>query len=152
MHELDDLRAVGQGIIETAMVAVTSPSLAEISEVKAAVAVKDDVVRRRQFVTPALAVEDARLAGARIDPLNVAALVILSRPGREKPAFGIFVAAIVAQIERAIRAAGEPVWAAARRPDRGFAAVRRDAGNRVAGDLAQGHRAIGHRDGSLGKS
>ena len=133
------------------MVAVARPPLAEIGEIKPALAVEDDVVRRRQFVPAALAVEDAGLAGARIDPLDIAALVILGRPGRQKPALGIFVAAIVAQIERAVGAAREPVRPAARRPDRRFAAVRRDAGDRAAGDLAQDDRAVGHRHRPLGK-
>src|SRR6202035_3971974 len=88
---------------------------------------------------------------ARIDPLDIAALVILGGPGRQEPALGIFVAAIVAQIERPVGAAGEPVRPATRRAERRFAAVRRDAGDRAPGDLAQDHRAVGHRDRPLGK-
>src|SRR6516164_3419486 len=133
------------------MVTVTRPALAEIGEIEATLAVEDDVVRRRQFVAAALAVEYAGLAGARVDPLDVPALVVLGRPGREKSAFGIFVAAIVAEVECPVRAAGEPVWPPARRPDRRFAAVRSDPRDRTPGDFAQDHRAIGHRDRALGK-
>src|SRR6202007_139919 len=97
------------GVVEPAMIAVAAASLAEIGEIKPALAIKDDVVRRRQFVAVALAIEDAHLAGARIDPLNVAALVIPRRPGREKAACGIFGAAIVAEIERAVGAARQAV-------------------------------------------
>src|SRR5881394_808716 len=99
----------------------------------------------------ALAVEDARLAGARIDALDVAALVILGRSGRQKPTLGIFVAAIVAKVKRAVGAAGESIRPAARRAESRLAAVRRDAGNRAAGDLAQYNRAVGHRDRPLRK-
>src|SRR5580704_17464332 len=102
MYELDNLGAVGQRIVETAMVAVARPPLAEVGEVKPALAVEHDVVRRRQFVPAALAVENARFASSRIDPLDIAALVVLGRPGRQKPALGIFIAAIVAQIERPV--------------------------------------------------
>src|SRR5206468_2316192 len=55
-----------------------------------------------------LAVENARLAAARIDALDVAALVILGRPRREKPALRILVAAIVADIESAVRPRATP--------------------------------------------
>ena len=95
------------------MVAVAPAPLAEIGEIKPALAVEDDVVWRRQFVAAALAIEDAHFTGARIDPLNVAALVILRRPGREKAACGIFGAAIVAEIKRAVGAARQAVRPAA---------------------------------------
>jgi len=64
------------------MVAVVRIALAEISEIKTALAVEDDVVRRREFMPVALAVEGARLAGARLDALDTAVLVILGGPGR----------------------------------------------------------------------
>src|SRR3984893_1751995 len=151
MDELDYLRAVRKRVVKPAVVAVAPPSLSKIGEVKPTLAIEDDVVRRRQFVPAALAVENARLAGARIDPLDVAALVILRRPGREKPALSILVAAIVADIKSAVWAARDPIRPAARRPDRRLAAVGRDAGDGTAGDLAQDHRAIGHRHRPLGK-
>ena len=56
----------------------------------------------------ALGVQDPRIAGVRIDPLNIAATVILGRTGGQKPALGIFVAPIVADIERAVRATATP--------------------------------------------
>src|SRR5206468_5572758 len=89
MDELDDLRTVGERVIEPAVIAIPPSPFAEIGKVKSALAVEDQIVGRRQFVTAALAVENARLAGARIDALDGAALVILGRPGREKPALRI---------------------------------------------------------------
>src|ERR1700740_2776789 len=94
--------ALGKGEEGPAMIAVAPTSLAEIGEIKPALAIEDDVVRRRQFVAAALAIEDTHFAGARIDPLDVAALVILRRPGSEQAALGIFGAAIVAEIEGAV--------------------------------------------------
>src|SRR6266404_3800712 len=133
------------------MVAVAPSPLAEIGEVEATLAVEDDVVGRRQFVAAALAVENARLAGARIDALDIAALVILRRPGREEPALGILVAAIIADIKSAVGAAGDPVRPATGRPDRSLGAVGGDAGDGTPGDLAQDDRAVGHRQRPLGK-
>src|SRR5262249_34384309 len=133
------------------MIAVVCVALAEIGEIKAALAVEDDVVRRREFMPVALAVEGAGLAGARVDALDMAVLVILGWPGRQKPAFGIFVAAVVADIERAVGSPREPVRSATRRPDRRVTAVRRDASDRAAGDLAQDHRTVGHRHWPLGE-
>src|SRR6516162_6451485 len=43
VYQLDDLRAVGQGVIEPAMVAVAPPPFAEIGKVKPALAVENDV-------------------------------------------------------------------------------------------------------------
>src|SRR5206468_12497408 len=88
----------GERVVKPAMVAVAPPPFAEIGEVKPALPVEHDIIRRRQFVTAALAVENTRLAGARIDPLDGAALVILRRPSREKPALRVLVAAVVAVI------------------------------------------------------
>src|SRR5438128_2699581 len=118
MEELDDLRTVGERVIKPAVIAIPPSALAEIGKVKPALAVEDQVVRRRQLVAAALAVENARLAAARIDALDGAALVILGRPGREKPALRILVAAIVADIESAVRASRDPVRPAAGRRDR----------------------------------
>jgi hypothetical protein len=133
------------------MVAVARPPLAEVGEIKAAMAVEDDVVRRRQFVPTTLAVENPRVRGARIDPLDIAALIILGRSRRKKSAFGVFVAAIVAEVEGTVGAARESVRPAACIPDRRFAAVRGDAGDCAARDLAQYDRAVGHRHRALGK-
>src|SRR6516165_893740 len=133
------------------MVAVVRIALAEIGEIKAALAVEDDVVRRREFMPVALAVEGAHLAGTRVDALDIAVSVILGRSRRQKPAFGIFVSAIVADIERAVGSPREPVRSATRRPDRRVAAVRRDTGDCTAGDLAQDDRAVGHRNWPLGE-
>src|SRR6516164_4297440 len=133
------------------MVAVAPAPFAEIGKIKPALAVEHDVVRRRQFVAAALTVEDTHFAGARIDPLDVAALVILRRPGREKAPRGIFRAAVVAEIERAVGPAGEPVRPTAGGREHGLGAARGHASNRTAGNLAQNDRTVGHRDGTFGK-
>src|SRR5262249_26766529 len=95
--------------------------------------------------------ENARLAGARVNPLNIAALVILGRTCREKPALGIFIATIVAKIEPTVGAARQSVRTTTPRPDRRFAAVQRDARHAAPFDLAQNHRAVGHRDWTFRK-
>src|SRR5262249_41995245 len=145
MDQLNDLRAVGERVVKPAMVAIATPPFAKVGEVEAAPTVEYQVVRRRQFVAVALAIENARLAAAWINALDISALVILGRPGREKPALRVFVAAIVADINSTIGAAGDPVRPAAWRPDRSLRTVGRDPGDRTAGDLAQDHRAVGHR-------
>src|SRR5262249_55568689 len=118
---------------------------------KTAMAIEDDIVRRRQFMPVALAVEDARLAGARIDALDPAALVILGGPRRQKTALSIFVAAIVADIKRAVRAAREPVRPAASRPDRRFAAIRRNLRHLLSLDFAKDDRTVSHCDWAFRK-
>ena len=127
------------------MVAITPSPFAQIGEVKATLAVKDQVVGRRQFVPTALAIEHPRLAGARIDPLDVAALVISGGPGREEPALRVFIAAIVADVKRAVGADRETVWSAARTGDRLLLSIGFDARDFAGGDLDDKHRAVRHR-------
>jgi len=50
--------------------------LAEISEIEAASAIENDVVRSVQFVVAATVVKKARLAGLRIDPFDASAGIV----------------------------------------------------------------------------
>src|SRR5215471_1143850 len=145
IHQLDDFRAVRQRVIEPTIVAMRRVPLTEIGEIEPALAVEHDVVRRRQFAAVELAVEHARLAGLQIDALDRAALVIGPGAGRQKARCRLIDgAAIVADIERAVRAGRDAVRPAARLADLGFAAVRRDTRHLPAGDLAEDDRAVGH--------
>src|SRR5581483_4988464 len=76
----------------------------------AALPVEHEVVRCRQFVAVALAVEGAGLAGLGVDALDRPALVVGRRAGRQEARRRLVDgAAVVADIERAVRAGGDAV-------------------------------------------
>src|SRR5205814_6536428 len=144
--QLGDLGAVRQRVIEPAMVTLVRVPLAEIGEVEPALAVEHNVVRRRQFVAVAFAVENARLDRLRIDALDRAALVIGPGPGRQKARIRLINgAAVVADIERAVGPGRNAVRPAAGLADLALAAVRRDPRHLPPGNLAEDDRAVGHR-------
>jgi len=69
-------------------------------------------------------------AGLRVDALDRAALIVLRRSGRQKSALGILVAAVVADIEGAVRSDGQAVRHAAGVGDALGSAIVLDAGTR----------------------
>src|SRR5438105_1633382 len=120
-------------------------ALAQIGEVGPALLVEHDVIRRRQFMVVALAVEGAGLAGLWVDALDRAALVIGRRTGRQEAGCRLVDgAAVVADIKGAVRTGRDTVRPAAGFADLALAAVRGDAGHLPAGNLAEDHRAVGH--------
>ncbi len=134
------------------MVALVRVALAEVGEIEAALSVEHDVVRRRQFVAVALAVEDARFPGLWVDALDRAVLVVGRRAGRHPARRSVIgAAAIVANVERAVGAGGDTVGAAAGLADLALAAVRHDAGDLAAGNLAEDHRTVCHPYRPFGK-
>jgi hypothetical protein len=74
------------------------------------VPVEDEVVRRAQFSSGAFAIEDARLTRSQINAFDTPA-VVGDRTGRSgvSPALAPEIAAIVADVESAIRTEGRSV-------------------------------------------
>ena len=66
------------------MIAMASQPLAKISEVEPALGVEYDVVRGRQPVVADLGIERPRLAGFRIDALDVTEFVVENCTRRRK--------------------------------------------------------------------
>ena len=124
------------------MVAMPGIPLAEVGEVEPAMHIKDDVVRRRQLVAVDLGVQRLRLTGFGVDPLDVAELVVRVRRNAHRVALDILAAAVVAQIQRAVRPKGQPIRpAAATGKHTGFA-VRFDLRELVVADFRQDHRSV----------
>jgi hypothetical protein len=147
-----DLRAVGQCVVEPAVVAMAGVALAEIGEIEPALLVEHQVVGGGELVAVALGVERLRLARLRVEALDRAALVAGMRPLAHRRALDIARAAVVAEIERAVGPDRESVGpATALREHRGLA-VGRDARAAAVADLGQDHRSVGHDGGTFGKA
>ena len=147
-----DLRAVGLGVVDGAAIVVALARLAEIGEPEAAGIVEHQVVGAVQLPAVAGVVERLELAGLGIDHLDRAALVVGRRRAREQPAVGPLdpvEAAVVGHVDLALGPHGGAVRAAAQLGDDVLLAVGHDAGQRLARDLDQDHRAVGHGDGAF---
>jgi hypothetical protein len=103
-------------------------------------------------VAVALGVEDAALAGAGIDALDRAALVVRRRPHPHEVAGQVEAAAVVAEVERAVGPEGESVRAARGEAEPGDGAVGADARDAAAVDLGEDDGAVAGDDGPLGKA
>ena len=121
--------------------------LAQIGEVEAAVGIEDDIVGARQFVPIAAVIQAGHGAGGDVDPLDAAGCVIAGGIAGQQNAilFIPFKAAVVAHIQRAIRADRHAVGAAAGRGHRLLAAIGVDARDAAGADFHHQHRTIGHR-------
>jgi len=78
------------------MVAVTRVSLAEVGEIKAAVRIEHQVVRRRKLIAIALGIQRRVRLGLRVDALNGAEFVVRVRPLPHRRPFDVTAAAVVA--------------------------------------------------------
>ena len=150
--EANDLRAVGQRVIDAAMVAMTRIALAEIGEIEAALLVEHQIVGRAELVAVALDVESPRLAGLRVEPLDRPVLVVGMRPLSHRLALDVAAAAVVAEIKCAIGPDRQTVRPAAGRRKHRHRAVRGDARAAAIAYVGQDHRAVGHRNGPLGEA
>jgi hypothetical protein len=115
--------------------AFTLTNLAVVGEPDAATRVEDEVVGSHERMAVALLVEDGRLAGDEVDPLDAAARVVGGlerRADRETGDFKEVEAAAVAHVRRAIGADREPVGTPPQLGD-------------------HLHRAVGHRHRALGE-
>ena len=154
MRDLDDMRPVGFRVIDGALVAVAMARLAEIGEIESAVAIKHDVVRPLELDVAAAIVEHAELAGLGVDALDAAAAIAFGRADRTQQArlLAPFEAAVVADIERAVRPDREAVGAAPDISDDAHRPVRRDAGDGSARDFDQRDGAVFQSDRTFGKA
>ena len=147
-----DLRAVGLGVIERAELAALRRRTAVIGEPEAAGLVEDDVVGSDQPAAVARVVQGGEGAGRKVDPLDHAALVGRRRGARDVHPVQLLElegAAVVADIDRAVGPDRRAVRPAADLGDDAGLAVGRDPGERLAFDLHQHHRAVGHGDGAF---
>src|SRR5271169_832055 len=101
------------------MVAMAGIALAEIGEVEAALLVEHDVVGCRELVAVAVDVEGLGRTCRTVEPLDGTVLVVRMRPLPHRHAFDIAAAAVVAEIERAIRPDRQAVRTAAGRGKQG---------------------------------
>ena len=95
-RQFDDLRAIRHGVIQAAVVAVTRVPLAQIGEIKTAVRVEHQVVRRRELMAVALGIQRCVRPGFRVDALNGAEFVVGVRPLPHRRPFDVAAAAVVA--------------------------------------------------------
>ena len=116
--------------------------------------VEHDVVRPAQLVRAAAVVQHADRAGLRIHPLDPAAGVVRRLHGRPQQAHlqPPGEAAVVADVERAVRPHRHAVRPAAGPRDHLHRAVRQHAADGLTLDLHQHHRAVPHRHRSLRKA
>src|ERR1019366_1321241 len=90
--------------------------------------IEHDVVWRRQFVAADLGVEGLCLTGFRVDLLNVAELVVRVGGNAHRVALDVLAAAVVAEVQRAVRPERQTVRAAAAAGKNAGLAVQRDSG------------------------
>src|SRR6185312_10676911 len=154
MQDLLDLRAVGLGVIESAVGAVFLVGTAVIGEPEAAIPVEHQIVRRLQRLAVAFRIEHFGLAGRDVDALDAPALVRgrrMAGDGEPVALVDLEIAAVVAAVESAAGPDGQAVGAAAGRGDDLRLAVLFDAGDAARRHLHHDHRAVVHGDGSFGK-
>jgi len=146
-ERLGDLRAIGGGVVDAALVALAWQVVAEIGEPQAAGPVEHEVVGRAQRMVAAAVVEPVDLAGRQIDALDAAAGVVGGDPGGDGDALALDPggAAVVADVDRAVGADRRAVGPAAEVGDDLGPAVPASRQG-LALDLDDDHRAIGHGD------
>ena len=96
----------------------------------------------------------SKLAGGQVHALDAPARIVARLRDRPKAAVdlsGVFEAAVVADVDRAIRSDGRTVGPAAQLRHHVDAPVGRDATERAARDLHQQHRAVVHGDRAFGE-
>ena len=152
--DLDDARAVRTRVIDAAMVALVRAVLAEVGEVEATLGVEDEIVRAAELPPLAGIVEQRDRAGCRVDALDPPPAIRRRLEGRAQQLAVVDPgeAAVVAAIERAVRAECQAVRPAAGCRDDRDGAVRSDAAHRAARDLDESDRAVRHGDGAFGKA
>lgn len=126
-------------------------ALAQVGEPEATRRIEHDVVGPRELPAIAAVVEAIHAAGGQVDAFDAPGGVVGCGVARH-PHPGRFVpgeAAVVAHVERAIRADGGAVGATARRGDGLGGPVGPDAGDAAGGDLDDEHRAVVEEDGAF---
>src|SRR5262249_60396886 len=136
-----DRGAVGPRIVDAGAIAVALAHLAEVGEPEAAGGVEDEVVRALERMLAALRVERLDLAGAHVDALDAAAAVTRGLFTRQhQPADVVpLEAAVVGDVDGAVRPDRRAVRPAAALGDDLLAAVRMDTRQRAGPDLHPQH-------------
>ena len=132
-----------------------------VGEIEVPLAVEDKVVRALEAFALALAVEGAHFAAVRTDALDLAADVVVRLLTRIEPllaryrmdALGPFEAAVLGDVDCAVRADGRSVRAAASGREHGLHAGRGvDADERAALDVGDKDVAAGQLQRALGEA
>ena len=129
---------------------------AVVSEPESPVVVEHEIVRRSQRPSIAFAVELCDCSVGEIDTLDSSAdvrgRIVRTWQQHSAEIDGRETAAVVAQVERAVRTDGSAVWTSGNIGDRLLRAIRRDTGEPRPEHFDQDHRAVGHSDRPFGKA
>src|SRR5439155_1406627 len=141
-------------VIDGAAIRVARARLAEVGEPEAASGVEDEVVRPAEPPAVAAVVERVELAALGIDHLDAAGGVVVRLGDGEELARALdeLEAAVVGDVDLAARPHRRAVGAAAEPRDHVDLAVPRDTGERLALDLDEHDRAVGHGHRPLGET
>src|SRR5438105_2175330 len=102
MGDLDDLAAVGTGVVDGPDIALAPAELAGVGEPEPAVGVEHDVVGPGEAPAVAAVVQDVDAAAGEVDPFDPAT----------RPVAAGEAATVVAHVQRAVRSEGRTVGAA----------------------------------------
>src|SRR5262245_18639824 len=141
-RELDNLRSIRQGVIDPSMVTMTRIGLTEVGEIEATMPIEHQVIRRRELVPVAGGIQRGGFPRLRVNALDGPTRVVGVRALPHRRAFDIPAPAVVAQIERAVRANRQAVWATPRVREHAGTPIREHPRAATVADFGQHHRAI----------
>ena len=150
-----DAAAVGLGIVNGATVDFARTALAKVGEVEAAMRIEDDVVGALERKAGARGVQRLDCAGRQIDALDAAARIVVGLPGGDQTYLRQFMpveAAVVANVDFAVRSDRRAVGSAGVLRNRRLGTVGRDARQPRRLDLHDQHRAVGQGHRPLRKA